>query len=83
MQERDREPSQIVREAGGSREGTRSHRDTGMGDINIVEGDIGNADAFVHFSVLSWKLPRAEDTLQGEATWPPRSQRLWLQVTDL
>ena len=55
----------------------------GMGDINILEGDIGNADAFVHFSVLSQKLPWTEDTLQGEATWPPRSQRLWRQVTDL
>lgn len=55
----------------------------GMGDINILEGDIGNADAFVHFSVLSRKLPWTEDTLQGEATWPPRSQRLWLQVMDL
>lgn len=55
----------------------------GMGDTNIVEGDIRNADAFLHFSVLSQKLPQAEDTLQGEATWLPRGQRLWLQVTDL
>lgn len=29
----------------------------GMGGINIVERDIRNADAFVHFSVLSRKLP--------------------------
>lgn len=54
-----------------------------MGDINVVEGDMEGADDFVHSSVWIRKLLRAEDTLQAKATWPPRSQRPSMQVTDL
>lgn len=48
----------------------------GGGDINVGEGGTRNADAFVCSSVLSWKPLKAQDALQGEVTWPQRSQRL-------
>lgn len=47
----------------------------GCGDINVGGGGTRNADAFVCSNMLNWKLPRAQDALQGEVTWPPRSQR--------
>lgn len=64
------------------------HRDKGEGkmgggNINVGGGGTGSIDAFVCSSVLSWKLPRAQDALQGEITWPQRSQSPLLQVTDL